>query len=131
MQTWGGEHIFWDTKYTFQRSWCVTPNAALFTKDWASGFEDYGPGQGLVGTTTEGTGEADQVAWSLDTALDVASIGAPCDLAGVCSAINKSSRFSVTSPVMKPSKGVAQRRSSEEVIVKSSYERSTSIASLS
>ena len=22
VQTWGGEHIFWDTKYTFQRSWC-------------------------------------------------------------------------------------------------------------
>ena len=53
------------------------------------------------------------------------------DLAGVFSAINKSSRFSVASPIMKPSKGVAQRRSSEEVIVKSSYERSTSIASLS
>ena len=55
--------------------------------------------------------------------------------------INKSSHFALAaktgnvrlaaSPVMKASKGVAQRRSSEEVVGKSSYERSTSITSLS
>ena len=54
----------------------VIPNALLFTKAWASAFEDDGPGLELVGTTTEGAREADPVAWSLDTALDVSSIGA-------------------------------------------------------
>ena len=73
-------NIFSGTLNIPSREAGVTPDA-LFTKAWASGFEDYGPGQGLVGTTTEGAGEAEQVGWSLDTALDVASIGASCRVA--------------------------------------------------
>lgn len=53
----------------------LIPNE-LFTKAWASDVDDDGLGLELVGATTEIAREAEPVAWSLDTVLDVALMGA-------------------------------------------------------
>ena len=58
----------------------VIPNE-LFTKAWVSAVDDDGLGLELVGATTAAARQAEPVAWSLDSALDVASVGASWSVA--------------------------------------------------